>query len=557
MKRRNERTAASLRAIVAGASPLRAAAELGRVVDEHAHVDVLDADAAPVEPAREVPQVGRVGAARRLGEARARRGSGRSPRKCVIDGVFPPVRGVPAIQSRASGSQGDGKTGAHTEVAALRRRRGRRADGEPGRQAARFGFADDAGKYAEDGGAAYFADLKAAGGTENRITLHWDPKRPDGDPRASFLDRSLPVAEAKGVRVVFHVFPLDADRALLVARRGRELRRLPRDARRRTYPQVREFVVGNEPNQPRFQRPQFSKAGKGLAAAAYANVLARSYDALKAVDPAIRVIGLGLSGRGNDLPQAPSNASTSPVRFLRDLGAAYRASGRTLPLMDELGLHLYPRSDRDPATRRRPLAARGDRQPGADQAGGLGRVRGHGAADGRAGAEAPDRRDRLAGRRPGRPPRRLPRARDRGGDERAGAGRQLREGDRARGLRPQHLGRLLPPPERRRGPRAVPVGRPAGGRLGAAGLRGRPDAPWRRRSAAARRHVRRLAPRDARPSAAAPSSGSARVSPRRLRTSWGFNVTAAEEVSYVAAIFPAAATAQVREPRLAARARGR
>jgi hypothetical protein len=59
------------------------------------------------------------------------------------------------------------------------------------------------------------------------------------------------------------------------------------------------------------------------------------------------VIGLGLSGRGNDSPFAFSNASTSPVRFLRDLGAAYRASGRALPLMDELGVHPYPRSDRD------------------------------------------------------------------------------------------------------------------------------------------------------------------------------------------------------------------
>ena len=115
-----------------------------------------------------------------------------------------------------------------------------------------------------------------------------------------------------------------------------------------TYPDVRDFVVGNEPNQPRFQRPQFSRAGRGLAAGVYAGLLAKSYDALKEVDPGIRVIGLGLSGRGNDLPLAPSNASTSPVRFLRDLGAAYRASGRTLPLMDELGLHLYPRSDRDP-----------------------------------------------------------------------------------------------------------------------------------------------------------------------------------------------------------------
>ena len=218
----------------------------------------------------------------------------------------------------------------------------------PAAQAARFGFADDAGKYADDGGAAFFSDLKAAGGTENRITVHWDPKRPETILEKSFLDRSAAGGRGEG--------------------RPRRLPRLSRHARRRCrapdaaesfaafltqlateYPQVREYVVGNEPNQPRFLRPQFSPRRQGARGGRRtSDLLARSYDALKAVDPAIRVIGLGLSGRGNDLPLAPSNASTSPVRFLRDLGAAYRSSGRTLPLMDELGLHLYPRSDRDP-----------------------------------------------------------------------------------------------------------------------------------------------------------------------------------------------------------------
>lgn len=217
-----------------------------------------------------------------------------------------------------------------------------------GASAARFGFADDAGKYADDGGVGYFRDLRAAGGTENRITVLWDPKRPEAILERSFLDRALPVASAAGVRVVLHVFPISptaissspdaaASFAAFVGRLAT------------TYPQIREFVVGNEPNQPRFSRPQFSPAGQGLAAAVAVDVLAASYDALKNVDPGIRVIGLGLSGRGNDLPLAPSNASTSPVRFLRDLGAAYRASRRTRPLMDELGLHLYPRSDRDSA----------------------------------------------------------------------------------------------------------------------------------------------------------------------------------------------------------------
>jgi hypothetical protein len=213
-------------------------------------------------------------------------------------------------------------------------------------QGARFGFADDAGKYAEDGGTAYFSDLRAAGGTENRVTVLWDPDRPLHVIDEGFLDRSLPVATAKGIKVVFHVYPLGptaitarpdaaADYAAFLAKLAK------------AYPQVREYVVGNEPNQPRFWRPQFSLSGRALAASAYVDLLAKSYDALKEVDPAIRVIGLGLSGRGNDIPFATSNASTSPVRFLRDLGAAYRASGRTLPLMDELGLHLYPRSDRD------------------------------------------------------------------------------------------------------------------------------------------------------------------------------------------------------------------
>ena len=65
----------------------------------------------------------------------------------------------------------------------------------------------------------------------------------------------------------------------------------------RTYPTVKDFIVGNEPNQPRFHQPQFNSAGQNVSAAAYYSVLAAAYDALKAVDPAIRVVGLGLTAR--------------------------------------------------------------------------------------------------------------------------------------------------------------------------------------------------------------------------------------------------------------------
>jgi hypothetical protein len=111
---------------------------------------------------------------------------------------------------------------------------------------------------------------------------------------------------------------------------------------------VKDFVVGNEPNYGVFWQPQFAADGTPVAGAAYEDVLARSYDALKSVDPRINVIGLGLAARGNDRP-ASSVPSTSPVLFLRDLGAAYRRSGRTRPLMDSLAYHPYPASSRDAA----------------------------------------------------------------------------------------------------------------------------------------------------------------------------------------------------------------
>ena len=84
---------------------------------------------------------------------------------------------------------------------------------------------------------------------------------------------------------------------------------------------------------------------------AFGPYLAAAYDALKAVDPAISVIGVGLSPRGNDRPAAKSNISTSPVRFIRALGAWYRASGRSRPLMDGFSFHPYPNKATDPLDR--------------------------------------------------------------------------------------------------------------------------------------------------------------------------------------------------------------
>jgi hypothetical protein len=102
----------------------------------------------------------------------------------------------------------------------------------------------------------------------------------------------------------------------------------------------RLFIIGNEPNLNRFWLPQFGPDGSNVAAPAFLKLLAQTYDALKAVSPSIQVAGGALSPRGNDRPEG-IRPTHSPTKFIRDLGVAYRASGRTQPVMDLLAIHPY------------------------------------------------------------------------------------------------------------------------------------------------------------------------------------------------------------------------
>src|SRR5207249_8896373 len=71
--------------------------------------------------------------------------------------------------------------------------------------------------------------------------------------------------------------------------------------------------------------------------------------ARKTVSPQITVIGGAVSPRGAD--RASSSRQThSPTTFLRDLGAAYRRSRRSAPIMDMLVIHPYGESSRTPPT---------------------------------------------------------------------------------------------------------------------------------------------------------------------------------------------------------------
>jgi len=103
---------------------------------------------------------------------------------------------------------------------------------------------------------------------------------------------------------------------------------------------VRDLIIGNEPNLNRFWMPQFGPNGEDLAARDYMLLLARSYDALKEVSEDVNVIGGAIAPRGSDRPELPRDTH-SPTAFIRDLGAAYRQSGRDKPLMDLLAYHPY------------------------------------------------------------------------------------------------------------------------------------------------------------------------------------------------------------------------
>jgi hypothetical protein len=195
-----------------------------------------------------------------------------------------------------------------------------------------WGAADDASKFAEDGGDWFYGELKGASLTQNRWTLAFDPANPTSIKELPFLERAAPKAQAAGIRIILVLYSLKGsqhdpaqfcDWAKLVAQTVNQWG-------------IHDFVVGNEVNTRLYWSPQKDGRGRDIAAPAYVALLARCYDALHAVDPAANIVGFGLS------PRASTAESNDPLVFVRDAGKAYRASGRTTPIMDQLSVHPYP-----------------------------------------------------------------------------------------------------------------------------------------------------------------------------------------------------------------------
>ena len=183
--------------------------------------------------------------------------------------------------------------------------------------------------------------LRLAGLDAVRVTSIWDPASPNiAASELTVLNNLTAAGKLDGIDVYASVYnfgskttPLsDADQASFAGRAADLVRNVP---------DLQNVIVGNEPNLNRFWLPQFNADGTDAAAPAYLSLLSRTYAAVKAVDPTVKVFGGALSPRGIDRP-GTGRDTHSPTVFIQDLGTAYRASGATGPVMDGLAIHPYP-----------------------------------------------------------------------------------------------------------------------------------------------------------------------------------------------------------------------
>jgi hypothetical protein len=182
--------------------------------------------------------------------------------------------------------------------------------------------------------------LLLAGFNAVRTTQIWAPGQTSLPPADLVpLRNAVEAARLAGVEVVLTVMQFGSRTTPLTDQQQSDFAAFAASLAR-AFPSIRRFVVSNEPNLNRYWMPQFNADGSDAAAPAYERLLAATYDALKAVDPKLEVLGGAISPRGGDLPNTGRDTH-SPTAFIRDMGAAYRASGRTTPIMDALAMHPY------------------------------------------------------------------------------------------------------------------------------------------------------------------------------------------------------------------------
>ncbi|MGZ8694400.1 MAG: hypothetical protein ACXWYS_03060, partial [Gaiellaceae bacterium] len=212
------------------------------------------------------------------------------------------------------------------------------------------GVGDDLFKIEGAVGTSYAGDLRLGA---VRVTLRWH----DGATTLAPTDAAdLERAVQTGRRVVVSVYgawqeaPADESERDAYCSYVRDM--LERE------PAIRDVVIWNEPNLSIFWRAQFNPDGTPASPAAYEALLARCWDVLHAARPDVNVVGLALCPWGSDSPTGPLTISNSPGVFIREVGAAYRASGRTQPIFDTVAHHIYGDSPGERPWRTHPFSKR-------------------------------------------------------------------------------------------------------------------------------------------------------------------------------------------------------
>ena len=203
-----------------------------------------------------------------------------------------------------------------------------------------IGATEDAVRSSDPVVAQKQMDLIAnAGFRAVRITDVWAPGATAvTKPDAAILANVVAAAKKDGIEVFISVLNYGSRTTPLTATDQADFAQYAASVA--TTSGVRHLIVGNEPNLNRYWLPQFDANGGDAAAAAYESLLAQTYDAVKAAAPQVEVIGGALAPRGGDTPNT-IRPTHSPTAFLTDMGADYRASGRTTPIMDALAIHPY------------------------------------------------------------------------------------------------------------------------------------------------------------------------------------------------------------------------
>ena len=188
-----------------------------------------------------------------------------------------------------------------------------------------LGVADDDLKWTEDT-KTVVANHQAIGFKAVRVTLLWRPGQTKLDENERTHLRRAQAAAKLGHRVVVGIFGEAASPPVAPELRT-QFCTYAVDALSRAR-NVNDVTIWNEANSALFWRPQKD------AAVAYVALLAECYDTLHKYRRTVNVI-------------TSTSPHEDPGRFLRDVGVAYRASGRTLPIFDTLGHNVYPEHSRE------------------------------------------------------------------------------------------------------------------------------------------------------------------------------------------------------------------